>query len=109
MTLQSKPEGYIPNDPNIGDVSALRAQVQLLSGQVAELQQMISAHAHNGVQASNTDFDDIMGTFEVVSSVPTAKPMRASQQIKIYTNGTTYRLYWFDTVADVWHYITATT
>ena len=108
MTPQSKPQGYIPNDPNAGDVSALQAQVQLLSGQVSELQQMIGMHAHDGVQASNTNFDNLLGSFEVVSVAPTSTPTRASKQIKIYTNGTTLRLYWFDTNAGVWHYVTAT-
>jgi hypothetical protein len=53
-------------------------------------------------------FGDIFGMFRVSSTAPTGKPVKASDQIVIYTNSTTYRLYWYDQNANVWHYISAT-
>lgn len=51
---------------------------------------------------------DIFGMFDVVSVAPTGVPKNFQKQIKIYTNGATYRLYWYDHVANVWHFVTAT-
>lgn len=51
---------------------------------------------------------DIIGLFEVVSVVPTGIPRDVYDQVKIYTNSTTYRLYWYDQVNDAWRYATGT-
>lgn len=51
---------------------------------------------------------DIIGLFETVAVVPTAVPTNAYQQVKIYVNGATLRLYWYDAVGHAWHYVTAT-
>jgi len=53
------------------------------------------------------DFKSLFGLFRVSSSAPTGKPTRFSEQVVIYTNATTYRLYWYDQNANVWHYVTA--
>lgn len=55
------------------------------------------------VQAS-----ELFGMFQTVSTAPTLTPTRLINQIQIYTNGATYRLYWYDTTNNVWHYVTAT-
>lgn len=52
--------------------------------------------------------ENIFGLFKTVSVAPIGKPVKFAEQIVIYTNSTTYRLYWFDAKAGVWHYITAT-
>lgn len=52
--------------------------------------------------------DDVFGLFETVSTAPTATPKTWFDQIKIYTNGATLRLYWYDATNATWHYITAT-
>jgi len=52
--------------------------------------------------------ENIFGTFKVLNYVPTGKPVKFSDQVIIYTKDTDYRLYWFDTNAGVWHYVTAT-
>ena len=52
--------------------------------------------------------DKVWGLFRTVSSAPNGKPVKFADQVVIYTNSTTYRLYWYDTNADVWHYVTAT-
>lgn len=51
---------------------------------------------------------DSVGMYETVTAVPTGKPTNAINQIKVYTNSTTYRLYWYDVKNNVWHYVTAT-
>lgn len=51
---------------------------------------------------------DIFGLFETVSTAPVGVPNTPYDQIKIYVNSTTYRLYWYDSTAGVWHYVTAT-
>lgn len=50
----------------------------------------------------------LIGLFETVSIVPTGLPLSPYDQVKIYVNSTTYRLYWYDAVGHVWHYVTAT-
>lgn len=51
---------------------------------------------------------DLWGMFRTVSTAPTSKPRRVSEQIVIYKNGGTKRLYWYDPINDVWSYVTAT-
>jgi len=55
-----------------------------------------------------SNFRNIYGMFETIDAVPTGEPIKFSEQIKIYTNSTTYRLYWYDSLNKTWHYITAT-
>lgn len=58
-------------------------------------------------QSVNLD-TQVLGMFEVVSVVPTTAPRTAYEQIKIYTNSTTYRLYWYDWKNHAWRYATGT-
>ena len=53
---------------------------------------------------------DLFGMFQTVSVAPAATevPRTMIDQIKIYVNGATLRLYWYDTKANAWHYVTAT-
>jgi hypothetical protein len=51
---------------------------------------------------------DITDLFKTVSVAPTHVPRNFSEQFVIYTNGATYRFYWYDTNANTWHYILAT-
>lgn len=50
----------------------------------------------------------LIGLFETVSVVPTGTPLSPYDQVKIYVNSTTYRLYVYDSVGHVWHYATLT-
>lgn len=50
----------------------------------------------------------LAGIVDTVTSAPTGKPTNMVNQFKIYTNGATYRFYWYDAKNDVWHYVTAT-
>ncbi len=52
--------------------------------------------------------DNVFGMFKTVSSVPTGVPKNWFDQIQIYVNGLTLRLYWYDVTNATWHYVTAT-
>ena len=52
--------------------------------------------------------NDIFGLFSTVSVAPTSHPKNFSDQILIFTNGATLRLYWYDATNSTWHYVTAT-
>lgn len=51
---------------------------------------------------------ELYGVFETVSTVPTAVPKNFLQQIKFYKSGTTYRIYIYDCVNNVWRYAALT-
>jgi hypothetical protein len=50
----------------------------------------------------------LQGMFQTVTVAPTATPKNFLDQIQIYTNGATFRIYWFDWANKTWHYVTAT-
>ena len=71
------------------------------------LESNFASHGHDGTQYSRINFDDIIGGFELVDTAPTGTPNGdIFSQIKIYKNGTTYRLYWHD--GTDWRYATGT-
>ncbi len=51
-----------------------------------------------------TTISDIEGFIEVISEIPIYKPRKLSESIKIYINGSTYRLYVYDYKNGEWHY-----
>lgn len=63
---------------------------------------------HNLTPVQETRTKNVIGMFDTVSTAPTAVPYNWQDQVKIYVNGSTYRLYWYDTNANTWHYVTAT-
>ena len=79
-----------------------------LENRIQVLEQQMQSHFHSGHGDRQVNLLDILGKFEVVSTAPAGKPSSISGQIKIYTSGSTYRLYWYDTTAGTWHYVTAT-
>lgn len=70
-----------------------------------EFSRLIREHRHNGLDATQVNLKDILGALEVVSTAPVGKPTSIAGQIKLYTNGSTYRLYWYDTTAGAWRYV----
>jgi len=50
---------------------------------------------------------DIIGLFETVSVAPTAVPANAYQQVKIYSNAGTFRIYFY-VMGSGWHYAALT-
>lgn len=57
---------------------------------------------------SSPSLDNIWGFFPTVSIAPTNAPKRFQEQVVVYVNGATFRLYWYDASANIWHYVTAT-
>ena len=86
----------------------LQNQIDSLTQQVQILTQQLREHNHNGVVGQQIYFKSIFGLFETVSTFPSTIPKTTYDCIKIYTNGATLRLYWYDSVANLWHYVTAT-
>lgn len=72
------------------------------------LERQMREHSHNGFNGGQIFFKNLFGLFETVSEVPTTTPKTTYDQIKIYSNSTTYRLYWYDSVNGVWRYATGT-
>lgn len=66
------------------------------------LEREMREHRHNGLDSQRVNLFSLFGKIEVVSVAPVGKPTDISGQLKIYTNGTTYRLYWYDTTAGAW-------
>ena len=60
------------------------------------------------LETKRTMIFDIYGLFQTVSVAPTGIPHSIYDQIKIYVNSTTYRLYVYDFTNNVWHYATLT-
>ena len=52
---------------------------------------------------------DLQGMFQTVSIAPTYTPKNLVDQIVFYKNGTTVRLYWYDTINATWNHVDATT
>ena len=77
-----------------------------LENRIATLEQTMRDHMHSGHGDTRINLRDIFGKIEVVSVAPVGKPNDIGAQIKIYTNGVTYRLYWYDTTAGAWRYAT---
>lgn len=65
-------------------------------------------HNHDGTNSEPIDFKNLRGLLQVVSAVPTSKPTSIYQQILIYVNGATLRLYVYDALNDAWRYATLT-
>lgn len=96
QSQSNKPDPYqVYSD--VPDANSNAVQIQSLEERVS------------GLESKRLNLNtDIIGLFETVSLVPVGIPTGPWQQIKIYVNGATLRLYWYDGNANVWHYVTAT-
>jgi len=83
-------------------------ELQLMQMRVAELERKLREHIHDGAETRETSIVNLVDMVQVVSAAPSTTPRRFEQQFKIYTNGSTYRFYWYDQKAAAWHYVTAT-
>lgn len=79
-----------------------------LKREVEDLRRELREHTHNGFNGGQIYFKHLFGLIETVSTAPTTVPKTTYDQLKIYTNGSDYRFYWYDSIANVWHYVTAT-
>lgn len=66
------------------------------------LEQKFQSHQHNGANV-RVNLYDIFGLFQTVSAVPTAVPKSIYDQIKIYINGSTKKLYVYDYTGNAWY------
>ena len=53
----------------------------------------VESHEHNGLDAPKVNVKNLEGLLTVVDAVPTETPRNAYEQVKIYSNGGTRRLY----------------
>ena len=66
----------------------------------------IQEHRHNGLGDQRLNLVDILGMVKTVSVAPTHTPRSLLEQVLIYSNGATYRFYWYDTINKAWRYAT---
>jgi hypothetical protein len=106
MTYQNKPV----DDYGASSSFAFNAQSQAGSDQNSPQDQLDALNQRiQSLEQKKINLNtDLFGLFEVVSAVPAGAPKIPYDQIKIYTNGSTYRLYWYDPVNNAWRYATGT-
>lgn len=75
-----------------------------ISVQIEAISQKLDAYINRRINWNT----DIIGLFETVSVVPTLIPTKPYDQIKFYSNSTTYRLYMYDQINQVWRYASLT-
>ena len=63
------------------------------------------APSPEGKDAAPVNIAQIIGLFEVVDTVPSNVPSRLFDQVKIYKNGSTKRLYVYDYSNHAWYYV----
>jgi hypothetical protein len=68
----------------------------------------ISVHEHTGRDMPNIHLRNLFGMISVMDAVPTYIPKRLIDQIVLYVNGATKRLYIYDYVNEAWLYVNLT-
>ena len=68
----------------------------------------IKSHDHNGENSQRIAVDSLTGIVRTVSTVPSYSPTKIADQIVLYVNGGTKRLYTYDTSTKAWMYTTLT-
>lgn len=92
------------NQPAYGQVFSPIPDTTTLTNELADLRQQIEELRNKRINWNT----DVIGLFETVSVAPTLQPTSPYEQVKIYVNGATLRLYWYDATGQVWHFVTAT-
>lgn len=69
-----------------------------------EVGRKVPDHEHNGSDASRVSVKNLVEFFEIVSVAPTHRPRTPWEQIKLYVNGATYRIYFYDYKAKAWRF-----
>lgn len=86
--------------PAYGQVFSDTLSTTDIATQTAGLQQQIK-----DIISKNVNFNtDIIGLFETINTVPTAVPASPYEQVKLYVNGSVFRVYWYDSLGKIWHY-----
>ena len=80
-----------------------------LERKLNEFEQVFNLHHHSGSREPRISILDVFRLVETVSVVPTGiAPKGVFDQIKIYSNAGTLRLYIYDVTGAAWHYTTLT-
>lgn len=105
---EQKPK-FTPPVMTLQDVTTFTNGLRQSPQGEGDIQYDIQTHYHDGNSSNRIRLNsDIEGLFETVSTVPSGAPRDIFGQIKIYTNGATYRLYWYDNANGAWRYATGT-
>lgn len=89
----SPPKQFEVPDPNNLSYQQSPSPDPSQTGSPDERQNRSAVHRHNGLDAPPIDLMDLVGLIEVVSAAPTLVPKNFFDQVKIYSNGGTRRLY----------------
>lgn len=73
----------------------------------------VRRHTHDGANSKQININDLVGIIKTVSVAPSVGtnvplPSTFADQFRVYKNGSTKRLYVFDTVNKIWSYVTLT-
>ena len=83
-------------------------QVSDLANKLEELRLLeaddIKTHQHDGLLSSRTNFQDLLGGLQTTSAVPTDTPRDIFDWVRVYKSGSSYRLYVYDGLNNVWKY-----
>lgn len=79
-----------------------------LKYEIEDLKRQLRDHVHNGADAKELSINNLVDLIPTVSTAPSHTPRRFADQFRIYSNGVTYRLYWYDAVNAAWRYATGT-
>jgi hypothetical protein len=101
---EEKPDFQHPQSQSHSPQMANDQSVTILQNTIQELTRRVSALENRRINWNT----DVIGLFQTVSVAPTQTPASPYQQVQIYVNSTTYRLYVYDNNAHVWHYATLT-
>lgn len=61
-------------------------------------------HNHDGKNSKFVNLSSIAGLFEIIDYAPTHVPKNVFEQVKLYVNGATYRIYFYDYKANAWRF-----
>ena len=70
------------------------------------LEQQMREHTHNGFYGGLIPLSSLVDFIPTVSAAPTHTPKSFLEQFRIYSNGATYRFYWYDITNKAWRYAT---
>lgn len=96
-------ESFLIEDPEFQD-DPIGEQKIRQNQNVEDAQIKVRDHEHNGQDASKIQIGNLEGFFEIVSTAPTHRPKNMFEQIKLYVNGATYRIYFYDYKARAWRF-----
>lgn len=107
----TKVENFRPpsaEDLTVDPDSALRSVANMSRSSVADERDMqdVSKHTHDGTNSERVELKSLRGFIRSTSVIPTWMPTDVEEQIVIYVNGGTKKLYVYHMVAKTWLSVT---